>query len=227
MDEKLLAGYESLGNALLDLDREKRVGLPEAVFGAGKTSEDLVRIAGTFLEKKKNLLITKLDGTKIDAVKKAHPAIHLSRRAGMMWMRFEKPAAPRHPIAILSAGTSDQPIFLEAVLTAVFLGNRVLAFSDVGVAGLHRLVARIPKIRDANLIIAVAGMEGALATVVSGLTGKAVVAVPTSVGYGAGAGGIAPLLTMLASCSPTVSVVNIDNGFGAACLATVLNRQMA
>ncbi len=226
MSKDLLSGYEFLGNALLDLGREKRIGLPEAVFGAGKSSRDLVRIAGTFLEHQKNLLITKLDDEKISVLKKAHPTLHSSRRARMMWKQFEKPPRPAHPLAILCAGTSDLPIFLEAVLTAVFLGNRVIAFSDVGVAGLHRLVARIPKIKAAKIIIAVAGMEGALSTVVSGLTGKPVIAVPTSVGYGAGAGGIAPLLTMLAGCSPTVSVVNIDNGFGAACMAAVLNREM-
>ncbi len=210
----------------LDLFREERVGIPEAIYGKSKTIEELLEITGRFIALKKNIIATKLSSDKIQALRKAYPSLHGSDRAGLVWKRFTKVTRPPKAIGLISAGTSDRPIFLEAGITLSFLGNRLIRFQDIGVAGLHRLLEKLPKLKDVSVLIVVAGMEGALPTVVSGLSGKPIIAVPTSVGYGTAFEGMTALHAMLSACSPTVTVVNIDNGFGAAVVATVINRQI-
>jgi hypothetical protein len=210
----------------IDLLREERIGIPEAIYGKSKSIPELLDIASKFISAKKNFIATKLDTEKIKALQKKFPQLHAHERAGLVWKRFSVPPLSVKPIGLLSAGTSDRPIYLEAAITLSFLGNRVVRFHDVGVAGIHRLIEKLPKLQDASLLIVVAGMEGALPTVVSGLSGKPIIAVPTSVGYGTAFDGMTALHAMLSSCSPTVTVVNIDNGFGAAVAATVINRQI-
>lgn len=217
---------EYLGHSFLDLGRQARIGIPEAVYAPGKSVEQLLRIAGRFLEARSNLLITKCDAEKMAALRRAHPALHASACAGLAWKLFERPKGGRKRIGFLSAGTSDLPVLLEAALTAAFLGHRVKVYSDCGVAGLHRTVKRLGQLADCGVLVVVAGMEGALPTVVSALTGKPIIAVPTSTGYGATQGGLTTLHAMAGSCSPTVSVVNIDNGFGAGCVASAINREI-
>jgi len=217
---------EYLGHSFLDLGRQARTGVPEAVFAPGKTAAQLVSIAGRFLDSRSNLLVTKCDEAKRAALRRAHPGLHASARSGLVWKLFEKPRGGRKPIGFLSAGTSDLPVLLEAALTAAFLGHRVKVYSDCGVAGLHRTVKRLGQLEGCGVLVVVAGMEGALPTVVSALTGKPVIAVPTSTGYGAAQGGLTTLHAMVGSCSPTVAVVNIDNGFGAGCMASAINREI-
>jgi NCAIR mutase (PurE)-related protein len=217
--------FKDLGFAQVDHHRALRTGIPEVVFGAGKTLEQLCGIVDELARDRQSVLVTRVD----EAMGRA-----LSERFGLL--RYDAVAriaqlhhAPivvrgRGPIAILTGGTSDIPVAEEAAVTAEALGNDVTRVFDVGVAGLHRLLAKRPVLDAASVIIVVAGMEGALASVVGGLVDKPVIAVPTSIGYGASLGGIAALLTMLNSCAAGVTVVNIDNGFGAAYSATLINR---
>lgn len=213
-----------LGHTLLDLGRQARVGIPEAIYAPGKTIPQLLRIAQTFLDSDLDLLVTRVSDEKMAALRKLDPRIHSSQKAHLAWAR--KTPAEKLPgmVGLLSAGTSDLSVLLEAALCAGFLGCRIRLYSDAGIAGLHRTLRRLDDLKDAHVLIVVAGMEGALPAVVSSLTGKPVIAVPTSTGYGATQGGMATLHAMVGSCSPTVAVVNVDNGFGAACMAASILR---
>lgn len=220
------AGLLQLEHSTLDLARQARTGAAEVVFGEGKTAAQLVDISTALLDNEQNVLITRADPEKYAAVARAHDDARYHEGARLIWLkRFPPQTAPiTTSIAVISAGTSDSAVAEEAALTCEFYDHPVLRFNDVGVAGIHRLFARIDEIRTARVVIVVAGMEGALPSVVGGLVDKPVIAVPTSVGYGAAFGGLAALLGMLNTCASGVSVVNIDNGFGAGYMATTINR---
>jgi hypothetical protein len=217
--------FEDLGFAKIDNHRSIRRGIPEVVFGEGKTAAQLVAIGERVLASGTNLIVTRLDADKARVVKRKIRALvyHGAARVGVVVKERVKPSG-HGVVMVLSAGTSDIPVAEEAALCAEFFGNRVARVYDVGVAGIHRLTASLEMIREAGVLIVVAGMEGALPSVVAGLIDKPVIAVPTSVGYGASMGGLAALLGMLNSCASGVTVVNIDNGFGAALAATLINR---
>ncbi|MBQ7329656.1 MAG: nickel pincer cofactor biosynthesis protein LarB [Oscillospiraceae bacterium] len=216
--------FEDLGYAKVDLHRKVRQGANEVIYGAGKTPEQIVGILEKMAQNgQKNVLITRLDAEKAELIKEKVPLTYYDNAkiavAGEM-------AAPGGigTIVVATGGTSDIPVAEEAALTAEFLGNKVVRLYDVGVAGLHRLLNHSEQLMQASVVIAIAGMEGALASVVGGLVDCPVIAVPTSVGYGAAFGGLAALLSMLNSCASGVSVVNIDNGFGAGYLASMINH---
>jgi len=213
---------ENLAN--LDFDRLRRAGKPEAVFAERKSVDDLVKIVRRFIEEGKSTLVTRLTQEQIDALK-SFKEVKINER-GRIAIVGEPLAAKIGKVAILTAGTSDIPVAEEAAVTAEFLGLEVLRFYDVGVAGLHRIVEPVKTIREENVdsAIVVAGMEGALPSVIAGLVDVPVIAVPTSVGYGVNIGGITTLFAMLQSCSSGVAVVNIDNGFGAAVFASLISR---
>lgn len=217
--------FESLGMANVDHHRAVRQGVPEVILGEGKRAEQIVSIAKAMRKEGSDVLVTRIDPEKARRVRRVfRRAEHLSE-ARCLVIRSKKPAViGKGTILVVTAGTSDIPVAEEAAVTAEFLGNRVERLFDVGVAGIHRLLMRKEALLTARVLIVAAGMEGALASVVGGLTDKPVIAVPTSVGYGASFGGISALLGMLNSCSPTVAVVNIDNGFGAGVIASVINR---
>lgn len=215
--------YEELGFAHVDHHRELRRGYGEAIFCAGKTVAQVVEISRRMIAYgHTNILATRADSAQLDELERSVP-VRLHRDAGLAVLN-PAPISPRGLICVCTAGTSDIPVAEEAALTAECSGSRVERVYDVGVAGIHRLLAHMEVLRQAKTVVAVAGMEGALASVVGGLVACPVVAVPTSIGYGASLGGIAALLSMLNSCSPGVSVVNIDNGFGAGYLANVINQ---
>ncbi len=217
--------FENLGFARIDHHRALRRGLPEVVFGEGKSAEQIAAIGRRIVAAGTNLLITRLDAAKAGAVRRRLRALDYRADARIGMIVREKLRPRGHgPIAIVSAGTSDVPVAEEAALTAEIFGNLVERLYDVGVAGLHRVTAHLEQLRRAAALIVVAGMEGALPSVVAGLVDRPVIAVPTSVGYGASLGGVAALLAMLNSCASGVTVVNIDNGFGAAFAATLINR---
>ena len=222
-----IKGYDNIGLASLDFDREKRIGIPEVVFALSKTPKQLRSIVERFLTKKQNILITKISPEKISLLRKDFPSLHFSHRAQMMWQIFHQSKKSQKIVSVVSAGTSDEFVHTEARLTGMFLGLKIKSFTDCGVAGIHRMLDKVDVLRSSSAIIVVAGMEGALPTVVSGLTGRPVIGVPTSVGYGAANGGMTALMGMLTSCSPTVSVVNINNGFGAACVAYSIIQSVA
>lgn len=212
-----------LGFAQVDLDRARRRGFPEVIYGAGKSPAQVVRIATTLFRAHGRVLITRIDAAHVRAVRKHfHTAVH---HPAARCLCIERKPLPRRSgtIAVICAGTSDLPVAEEAAVTAEFMGNRVERIVDVGVAGLHRLMRRLPALRKATVLVVVAGMEGALPSVVAGLVDRPVIAVPTSIGYGASFGGIAALLGMLNSCGSGVTVVNIDNGFGAGYAASQIN----
>ena len=216
----------SLGFANVDLQRLARQGVPEVVYGAGKTAEQIAGILFSLRDAGQSpVLVTRLDADKAAAVSAAVGPDFTYLPEGRLG-RLGEPRQPGGfgPIAVVTGGTSDQPVAEEAALTAETLGNEVIRIYDVGVAGLHRLLSRVDALRSASVVIAVAGMEGALASVVGGLVAAPVIAVPTSVGYGAAFNGLSALLSMLNSCSAGVSVVNIDNGFGAGFLASRINH---
>ena len=214
---------KDLGFAQVDQHRALRQGFPEVIFGAGKTPVQVVKIAVEILKQSDRVLITRItDGHAKALKKKFKKAVH-HEPARSVVIEKKKTTPKGGTIAILSAGTSDQPIAEEAAITAETMGNKVQRLYDVGVAGLHRLLSRTEDFREANVIIVVAGMEGALPSVVAGLVDKPVIAVPTSIGYGASFEGVAALLGMLNSCGSGVTVVNIDNGFGAAYAASQIN----
>ncbi len=214
-----------LGFAKLDLQRQQRCGFPEVVYCAGKTVDQSVRILDILMEKYDNVIGTRADKAVYDALAGRHPSAQYDELARMVYQHKDKTVVNGDRlISVITAGTSDIPIAEEAALTAEIMGNRVERIYDVGVAGIHRLLARVDDIRRANVNIVVAGMEGALASVVGGLVDKPVIAVPTSIGYGANFHGLSALLAMLNSCAAGVSVVNIDNGFGAGRLADTMNR---
>lgn len=218
----------SLGGAqvaTLDLQRAARVGIPEVVFGQGKSAEQLVTIVGALVDAGQDALVTRASPAKLDALTAAfpdgtaHPVARVFERRATEWID-----RGRGEVLVICAGTSDLPVADEAAVVAHAFGNRVRRITDVGVAGLHRLLRHHDALREARVLVVVAGMEGALPSVVAGLTDRPILAVPTSVGYGAAFGGLAALLAMLNSCAAGVSVVNIDNGFGAAYQATQINR---
>jgi NCAIR mutase (PurE)-related protein len=214
---------EDLGFAQIDTHRALRKGFPEVVYGRGKTPEQVVQIAAKLSAREDQVLITRVTPEQASALRrKFKNAVH-HKIAGCVTIE-RKPLSKRPgTIAVICAGTSDLPVAEEAAVTADIMGNRVEKICDVGVAGLHRLLAKLPVIQTASVVIVVAGMEGALPSVVAGLVDKPVIAVPTSVGYGTNFGGLTPLLGMLNSCGSGVTVVNIDNGFGAAYAASQIN----
>ena len=216
--------FESLEYAHLDHHRALRCGVPEVIFCPGKTTEQIVEIFGKLAEQGQNVLATRTDLTTFEAVAARFPAARFEAPARAIILHQQEAPSPPGDIVIVSAGTSDIPVAEEARVTAEFLHQKVSTIYDVGVAGLHRLLSHTKRLQQANVIIVVAGMEGALASVVGGLVAVPVIAVPTSVGYGASFEGIAPLLTMLNSCAAGVAAVNIDNGFGAGYLAALINR---
>lgn len=225
---KILRAFQAapvadLGFAQVDTHRALRKGFPEIIFGAGKTAGQVVRIAAKLLEREQRVLVTRAtaDHARVARKQFKQAVYHELARC----LTIEKKTLPKRPgtIAVVCAGTSDLPVAEEAAVTAEIMGNRVQRVADVGVSGVHRLFGRLETIQEANVIIVVAGMEGALPSVVAGLVSKPVIAVPTSVGYGASFGGLAPLLGMLNSCGSGVTVVNIDNGFGAGFAASQIN----
>ncbi|WP_274363926.1 nickel pincer cofactor biosynthesis protein LarB [Paenibacillus thermotolerans] len=217
-----------LGFAQLDLERERRTGFPEVIFGEGKTAEQIAAIFRRFMESGDRVLATRVAPDKAEQVTAEIPGIayHATARV-LTWFKHPLRRVQEGYAAVVCAGTSDLPVAEEAALTLECMGSRAERIYDVGVAGIHRLFARLETIRAADVIVVVAGMEGALASVVGGLVDKPVIAVPTSVGYGASFSGVSALLTMLNSCAPGVSVVNIDNGFGAGYCAGVIHKQIA
>lgn len=216
--------FEELGFAKIDHHRAERCGSPEAVFCEGKTPEQVAQIVERMNQGGRNILATRANGETFAAVKKLVPAAEYHEVARLIIVRKEKlPPDSDRFILVMTAGTSDIPVAEEAALTAELMGHRVERVFDVGVAGIHRLFAQEEQIRTANVIIVAAGMEGALASVVGGLVSKPVIALPTSVGYGASFEGLAALLGMLNSCAAGIAVVNIDNGFGAGRLAGMIN----
>lgn len=222
-----------LGHTTVDLARLERTGAAEVIFGQNKTAEQIAQIGAALLDAGQNLLATRVAADNAEqilaALKEQATALgadveYNATAAAIVCRPFPEPVPVETTIAVVSAGTSDGPVAEEAALTSEFLGNPVLRINDVGVAGLHRLLARIEEIRSARVVVVVAGMEGALPSVLGGLVDKPVIAVPTSVGYGASFGGLSALLGMLNSCASGVSVVNIDNGFGAGYMASMINR---
>ncbi len=218
------APYEDLGFAKLDLERQKRMGFPEIVFCEGKPDEYIQTIFARLFAHHGEVFGTRADRHQYDLVRQQLPESTYDPVSRIL--KCAPPKKLRGSVAVCTAGTADIPVAEEAAQTLEFFGSKALRFYDVGVCGLRRLLDKIPAIRRASVIIAVAGMEGALATVIGGLVDKPVIAVPTSVGYGANLRGIAALLTMLNSCANGVSVVNIDNGFGAAYNAALIDRQI-
>ncbi len=217
------APLADLGFAQVDTHRALRKGFPEVIFGAGKTPLQVVKIAAQLYQQEERVLITRITDEHAKALKKKfkHAVHHEVARC----VTVEKTPLKKRPgvVAVLCAGTSDLPVAEEAAVTAEVMGNQVERIFDVGVAGLHRLLKRLDQVQRANVIVAVAGMEGALPSVVAGLVARPVIAVPTSIGYGANFGGLAALLAMLNSCGSGVTVVNIDNGFGAGYAASQIN----
>jgi NCAIR mutase (PurE)-related protein len=218
-------GVESLGYASIDTDRSARTGIPEVIYSSGKSPEQVAEIAERMHKRGIPVLATRANPEVYRAVLEKIPDAEYHEAARAIVHQLGKPEKSEGYIAVVSAGTSDIPVAEEAVVTAEFLGNRVELVYDVGVAGIHRLLNKMDLIKGASVIIVVAGMEGALASVVGGLVDKPVIGVPCSTGYGANFGGISALLAMLNSCATGVSVVNIDNGFGAACQASLINRK--
>lgn len=214
-----------LAYATIDYDRERRTGVPEIIYGAGKTKEQIAGIIETMLEHEiNNILVTRVEEEKYLYLKTLFPQFSYDLDAKTFLLVRQENPKNKGKIVVISAGTSDLSVAKEAYITASYLGNQVTLINDVGVAGIHRLFNKLEVIREASVVIVIAGMEGALASVVGGLVDKPVIAVPTSVGYGANFNGLAPLLSMLNSCANGISVVNIDNGFGAGYMAHSINN---
>jgi pyridinium-3,5-biscarboxylic acid mononucleotide synthase len=216
--------YTDLGYARIDHHREMRTGYPEIIYCAGKTVEQVVGIFKVMLEKGSNVMGTRATTVMFDAIKELATDAVFFPEARIISVSRKALEIPESTICVITAGTSDIPVAEEAAVTAELLGNKVVRIYDAGVAGIHRLVDKLPEIRKCRVNIVIAGMEGALASVVGGLVDKPVIAVPTSVGYGASFQGISALLAMLTSCSSGVTVVNIDNGFGAGFSASMINK---
>lgn len=213
----------NLGHTRVDLDRSDRTGAAEVIYGAGKTVEQICEIASVLLEHGNNVLITRISEETAACISERFPESDHSPTARLLRIEPVLVEKTTSFVAVVSAGTSDLPVAEEAALTAEFLGSRVKRFYDCGVAGLHRLLSVLDEVREARVIVAVAGMEGALPSVLAGLVKSPVLAVPTSVGYGANLEGVTTLLAMLNSCANGISVVNIDNGFGAGYNAHLIN----
>lgn len=216
--------FEDIGFAKLDHHRQLRTGYGEVIYCPGKTPEQLAQIVLHFQSAGTGVLGTRATAEHYEAVRNKCPQAVYDPLSRMLTLSPESPVTPIGMVAICTGGTGDMPVAEEAAKTAEFFGSRVERFYDIGVAGIHRLFSKIDDIRQANAVVAVAGMEGALGSVLTGLLETPVIAVPTSVGYGASFGGIAPLLTMLNSCAEGMAVVNIDNGFGAGYMACQINR---
>jgi pyridinium-3,5-biscarboxylic acid mononucleotide synthase len=216
--------YTDLGFAKIDNHREIRTGYPEIIYCAGKTIEQVKEIFRVMAQRENNIIGTRANDEMYKAVRDIIPDAEYYPVARIISLKKKDSSKPETNIAIITAGTSDMPVAEEAAVTAELLGNNVLRIYDAGVAGIHRLVDKLPEIRKCRVIVVIAGMEGALASVVGGLVNIPVIAVPTSVGYGANFGGISALLAMLTSCSTGVTVVNIDNGFGAGFSASMINK---
>ena len=217
--------YENIEFARVDHHRELRLGFPEVILGQGKTTEQIAHIADRILTRSSNLLISRTTEEVFERISQLTPDAEFHREARMISVLRDSTELGDGPIAIISAGTSDIPVAEEAAVTATAMGNRVSRVYDVGVAGIHRLLDARDDFASARVIVVVAGMEGALPSVVGGMVSVPVIAVPTSVGYGASFNGIAALLGMLNSCASNVTVVNIDNGFGAGFVASLINRK--
>jgi NCAIR mutase (PurE)-related protein len=218
--------YEDIGLACIDHHRSLRKGVSEVIFGEGKAVEDILAIMERMLNQNENILITRLSSEKAGKILQTYPEATHHRRAGAVTLvRHKVESSGRGIILVISAGTSDIPVAEEAALTARFMGNEVEVIHDLGVSGIHRVLGHREKLLKASVIIVAAGMEGALPSVVGGLVDKPVIALPTSIGYGASFQGIAALLGMLNSCASGVTVVNIDNGFGAGYAASLMNKE--
>ncbi len=217
-------GIDEMGFATIDTDRLRRTGMPEVIYALGKTVEQVALIAQRMYNTGIDILATKASNEMYEAVKKFVPEAKYNSVAQTIMYKHTQQPLNNGYIAIVAAGTSDMPVAEEAAETALFLNNKVETIYDVGVAGIHRLFNKLDIIQNARVIIAIAGMEGALASVIGGLVDKPVIGVPTSIGYGANFAGLSALLSMLNSCASGISVVNIDNGFGAACQATLINK---
>jgi pyridinium-3,5-biscarboxylic acid mononucleotide synthase len=225
LDQLRALPFEDLGFAKVDHHRALRTGFPEVIFGAGKTAAQIIEIARSLNDGAHNVLITRLDPPAAAQLQAAFPSAVYSAHARVATIiHTPPPIVGRGRILVIAAGTADLPVAEEAALTAELTGNRVARLHDVGVSGIHRLFAHQAELRAAAVLVVVAGMEGALPSVVAGLVDKPVIAVPTSIGYGASFGGLAALLAMLNSCAAGVLVVNIDNGFGAGIAASLINR---
>jgi pyridinium-3,5-biscarboxylic acid mononucleotide synthase len=216
--------YEDLGFAKVDHHRALRHGMPEVIFAKGKTPEQVVAIAGKLLENGPNVLITRADRACWELVEKELPCAEYFRPSGAIRFWRDHTVRGKGKIAVVCAGTSDMPVAEEAQITAETMGNEVDTIHDIGVAGIHRLMHNRERLTEARVVVVCAGMEGALPSAIGGLVSCPVIAVPTSVGYGASFNGLAALLGMLNSCASNVTVVNIDNGFGAGYVASLINR---
>ena len=218
--------FKDLGFAKVDNHRSLRNGFPEVIYCEGKSLDEIEGIVKEMLKHENNILASRVTKEIYQRIKKIEPEAVYYERPKMIFIEKQELKKTKSKILVVSGGTSDIPVAEEAVVTAEALGNSVESLYDVGVAGIHRLLGNLDKLDEAEVIIAVAGMEGALASVVGGLVDKPVIAVPTSVGYGANFGGVSALLTMINSCASGIGVVNIDNGFGAAYLASTINLQI-
>jgi hypothetical protein len=215
---------EDLGYARIDHDRAQRRGFPEVIFGPGKEPEQVREIFGKLAARNPNVLCTRTDPEAAKLVLDAHPEAEFDRRSRLLSIWRDREPKGVGEVLVLSAGTSDEGVATEALHCSRVMGNRAELIADVGVAGLHRLLAHVDRIREARVLIVCAGLDAALPSVVAGLVERPVIAVPTSVGYGTAAGGVAALLSALNACAGGVTTVNIDNGFGAARAATLMNR---
>jgi hypothetical protein len=217
--------FEDIGEAMIDHHRTLRKGFPEVIFGQGKDVEQVIKIMESMVAAHEDILVTRIEEEKAKAVVQRFPQASYNQRARTITLRLSEAAVEgKGTILVIAAGTSDIPVAEESAVTAHIMGNRVESLYDVGVSGVHRLLNHQEKLMEANVLIVVAGMEGALPSVVGGLVARPVIAVPTSIGYGTSFGGLAPLLAMLNSCASNVAVVNIDNGFGAGYIASLINR---
>lgn len=215
---------KNLGFARVDTDRLRRRGFPEVIFAQGKTPEHVRKIMGALAEAGQNVLATRANRAQFDAVREVFPSAVFHEAARIIALDVKPAAAPVGLVGVLCAGTTDIPVAEEAAIVAEKMGARVKRFYDIGVAGLHRLIHQLPELDKARVLIVAAGMEGALPSVVGGMTRCPIIAVPTSIGYGTSMQGITALLAMLNTCVPGITVVNIDNGFGAGVAAAMINR---
>ena len=220
----LRSGFCDLGFAKVDIDRHSRRGFSEVIYCPGKAKAHIKQITAQLIRNKQDVLLTRLERDAFIYLKKSFPRLKYNPLARLGYLVKKRKISPKGEIIVISAGTADIPVAEEAAVTSGLMGNRVRKLYDVGVAGVHRLMENVGIIKKASVIIVVAGMEGALASLVSGLVSSPVIAVPTSCGYGANFAGLSALLTMLNSCSPGVAVVNIDNGFGAGYFASLINK---
>ena len=215
---------DDLGYARVDLDRQRRCGLPEVIFGEGKTASQVLGIIASMLKAEQRVYITRANETLYERIEEQHPEARYHPEARIVTLGDSSTNYPVGRIAVVCAGTSDIPVAEEAALTAEWMGARVERIHDAGVAGLHRLTGHLPTLRACRVVVVAAGMEGALPSVVGGLLDCPIIAVPTSIGYGANLKGVTTLLAMMNSCVAGISVVNIDNGFGAGVAAAMINR---